>query len=252
MDAGRLDEALPPLRRGLEIAEHLAATNPTVPFYRSMATGYLVKLGWLLKMLGRTPEAMSSFARGIELAEGLVAEDPASTGLQNLLAQCLSQSGNLLLTTGRTTEALPKLRRALEIQDALVRAQPEVVSHLGALTNCLRGVGRAEAAAGRHAKACAAFERACEVDLPLAEKYPGSRYNLACSLALMIPVSVPADREALARRALEALRQARADGYANLANLQIDHDLDALRDRPDFRDFLLDMGFPADPFAGRD
>jgi serine/threonine-protein kinase len=252
IDAGRLDEALPPLRRGLEIAERLAATNSTVPFYRSMMTGYLVKLGWLLRVLGRTPEALSSLARSIELAEGLVAEEPGSTGLRNLLAQCLSQSGNLLLFAGRATEALPKLRRALEIQDALVRAQPEVVSHRGALTNCLRGVGRAEAAAGRHAEARAAFERACEVDLPLADKYPGSRYNLACSLALMIPVSLPADREALARRALEALRQARADGYANIANIQIDHDLDPLRDRRDFRGFLLDMAFPADPFAGRD
>jgi tetratricopeptide (TPR) repeat protein len=166
-----------------------------------------------------------------------------------LLAQCLSQSGGLLLVAGRTTEALPKLRRALEIQDALVRAQPEVVSHLGALTNCLRGVGRAAAAAGRHAEARAAFERACEVDRPLADKYPGSRYNVACSLALLIPIAPLDQRDELARRAMDALRLARTAGFANLANLQIDHDLDPLRDRPDFRDFLLDMAFPSDPFA---
>jgi hypothetical protein len=56
----------------------------------------------------------------------------------------------------------------------------------------------------------------------------------------------------MSRRALEALRQARAAGYSTLAGIQSDHDLDALRDRPDFRGFLLDMAFPADPFARRD
>ena len=215
-----------------------------------MVAGCRLTLGWVLRTLGRTSEALDCLARSIELAEGLVAEDPGSAGYRNLLAQCLTQGGNLLLAEGRTTEALPKLRRSLEIQDAVARAQPDVVSHLGALTNSLRGVGRAKLAAGRPTEALAAFERAGGIELSLAEKYPGSRYNLACSLALMIPIAPPDRRDDLARRAMDELRLARASGYANIANLQIDHDLDALRDRPDFRDFLLDMAFPANPFAG--
>jgi eukaryotic-like serine/threonine-protein kinase len=250
MDAGRLDESLPLLRRSLEIAEGLAAANPTVGFYRSTVAGRQLKLGWVLNSRGRTPEALNSLARGIELAEVLVAEEPGSAGLRNLLAQCLTQNGNLLLALGRTTEALPSLRRALEIQDAIVRAQPDVVSHLGALTYGLRGLGRAEAAAGRAAEARAAFERACKVDLALADKYLNSRYNLACNLALLVPVAPLDHRDALARRALDALQLARTAGYANLANVQIDHDLDSLRGRPDFRDFLLGMAFPANAFAG--
>jgi hypothetical protein len=172
--------------------------------------------------------------------------------LRNLLSQCLTQSGNLLLAAGRTTEAMSQLRRSLEIQDAVARAQPDVVSHQGALTNSLRGVGRAEVAAGRTAQALAAFERAGGIEVSLAEKYPSSRYNLACSLALMIPIVPPDRRDDLERRAMDALRLARASGYANLVNVQTDHDLDALRDRLDFRDFLLDMRFPVNPFAGRD
>jgi hypothetical protein len=63
-----------------------------------------------------------------------------------------------------------------------------------------------------------AFERASEVDRVLATTYRTPHYHLACSLALMIPVSSPDRREALAA------------GHANLANASTDTDLDALRD----------------------
>jgi hypothetical protein len=113
----------------------------------------------------------------------------------------------------------------------------------------LRGVGRVEAAAGARAEAYSAFRRASEVDLSLAGQYPVSRYNLACSLALMIPVSPPDRREALALQALEALHQAKNAGYGTKASLETDTDLDSLRDRRDFQDYLLDLAMPAEPFA---
>src|SRR5262249_37425488 len=152
--------------------------------------------------------------------------------------QCLTQRGNLLLLTGRMTEAVTQLRRSLEIQEALARAQPELIGHQAALSNSLRGVGRAEAAAGRPGEARAALARASEIGLALADKYTGCRYNLACSLALMIPFVPPDRRDDLVRRAMDALRRAWAVGSANLAIVKTDHDLDALRDRPDFREFL--------------
>jgi hypothetical protein len=65
----------------------------------------------------------------------------------------------------------------------------------------------------------------------------------------MIPVAAANSREELAGRAVDTLRQAAAAGYVNLANFQTDTDLDALRDRQDFRDFLLDLAMPANPFA---
>lgn len=154
-----------------------------------------------------------------------------------------------MLRTGRTSEAIPKLRHALELHEALARAKPASVSQRSALSNALPGVGRAEAAAGRPAEALAAFDRAVEVDRSLAETYPVSRYNLACSLALMIPDASPERREDLVRRGVEAFQQARAAGYANVTSIKTDADLDPLRSRPEFRDLLLDAVFPADPFA---
>jgi hypothetical protein len=44
------------------------------------------------------------------------------------------------------------------------------------------------------------------------------------------------------------LRRTLSAGYPRVL-LPGDHDLDSLRDRPDFRALLLDLAFPADPFA---
>jgi hypothetical protein len=53
----------------------------------------------------------------------------------------------------------------------------------------------------------------------------------------------------LAARALEALRQACAAGYANLTSFQTDTDLDPLRGRDEFRLLMMDLAIPAEPFA---
>ena len=136
-------------------------------------------------------------------------------------------------------------RRALEIQEALVRDRPETVRYRSILAAVLRSIGRAEAAADHPAEALAAFERAGEIDRPLAETYPTIRYNLACDLALMIPVAEPDRREGLALQTVETLRQTLAAGYANVASFRTDTDLDAVRQRPDFQALLAGTRSPA-------
>jgi hypothetical protein len=155
-----------------------------------------------------------------------------------MLARGLTHSGNLLLKDGQAAEAVPMLRRGLEIQEVIAREHPRAVQYQGSLSNAFRGVGRAEAAAGHPVEARDAFERASRLDRALAGNYLVARYNLACSLALMIPVSEPDRREALAGQAIETLRTAISAGYANISNLKHDSDLDALRSRADFQALL--------------
>jgi serine/threonine-protein kinase len=238
LDLGQFEEAQRSFRVGLEILERLVAANPKVTQYRSALADGEIRLSWTLRRLDRSPEALAGLRRAIALAEGLLADEPDSAGYRGLVAMAHTQTGNLLLKEGQTAEALPMLRRALELIEAIVRDQPEAVSHKSNLSDTLRGVGRAEAAAGHAVEARAAFERASQIDLSLAATYPSMRYNLACSLALMIPVSEPDRREALAARAMEALRQTMAAGYANVENIKKDADLDPLRPRADFQSFL--------------
>jgi hypothetical protein len=48
---------------------------------------------------------------------------------------------------------------------------------------------------------------------------------------------------------MAALRDAVAHGLGLLDNLRTDPDLDALRDRPDFRALVMDLAFPDQPLA---
>ena len=73
--------------------------------------------------------------------------------------------------------------------------------------------------------------RAVEIDRHLVERLPKdflARYNLACSLAL-------AGRP---DEAMKSLSRAILLGYDDLAHLEVDPDLDSLRERPDFRALL--------------
>jgi hypothetical protein len=73
--------------------------------------------------------------------------------------------------------------------------------------------------------------RALEIDQRLVALLPNdflARYNLACSLAL-------AGRP---DEAIDSLSSAILLGSADLAHLEVDPDLDSLRERPDFRALL--------------
>jgi tetratricopeptide (TPR) repeat protein len=246
---GRIAESFPPFRRGLDILDGLIAANPSVPGYRIMRADGQFRLGWALGRLDRNPEALTEMEKATVAAEELVKADSGSTQTRNLLAQCLTQGGNLLVGMGRAAEARPKLRRALQLLEAQAREFPSSHDIRIALTIALRGVGRAEAAAGERAAAFSAFRRASELDLSLAGQYPLCWNNLACSLALMIPVSPPDGREALALRALDALRHAHTAGYPIYLKPTTPDDFIFLRDRRDFRELVLDVAMPADPFA---
>lgn len=74
-------------------------------------------------------------------------------------------------------------------------------------------------------------KRAVEIDLQLVDRLPKdflARYNLACSLAL-------AGRP---DEAISSLSKAILLGYDDLAHMEVDPDLDSLRERPDFRALL--------------
>ena len=81
-------------------------------------------------------------------------------------------------------------------------------------------------------------------------------YNLACVQASLSgiaaePTSGLSAAEGLAEadRAVGNLQRAAAGGFRNLALMQSDTDLNPLRDREDFIRLMMDLAFPADPFA---
>ncbi len=60
-----------------------------------------------------------------------------------------------------------------------------------------------------------------------------------------------AEREGEAEKAMAVLRQAVTMGYRNPDDYRTESALDPLRDRPDFQLLMMDLAFPAEPFARR-
>jgi tetratricopeptide (TPR) repeat protein len=96
------------------------------------------------------------------------------------------------------------------------------------------------------ADGCRKIVESCE---DLRPTTPDWLYNLACYRAVTAAL-LRADGKAThkqdlaktdAERAMDWLKKALAAGYKNTANIKRDKDLDALRDRPDFRQLLEGM-----------
>jgi len=67
-------------------------------------------------------------------------------------------------------------------------------------------------------------------------------YNAACAYSLCIPlVESKETRGQYAKRAVQLLRQAAAKGFNEVEKYRQDSDLDALRQHPDFNNFLAEV-----------
>jgi hypothetical protein len=111
---------------------------------------------------------------------------------------------------------------------------------------------------GRRGEATTAYERALEGYEGLTSKNASVIYNIACAHACLASLLAAEPGPSPSRRALAAghldqamasFRQAVEAGYRDPRLIAGDHDLDPLRSRPDFRQLMMDLAFPDDPFA---
>src|SRR5262249_17744120 len=109
-----------------------------------------------------------------------------------------------------------------------------------------RDLARVSAQLGRADEAFRWLDKAVAIDERYSDTHPTSRFNLACDLALGVPLlsgppgTAEARRRARADQAMDALRRAIAQGYRT-ALIARDPDLAALRDRADFQKLLADV-----------
>jgi hypothetical protein len=147
------------------------------------------------------------------------------------------------------------LRQGVAHQQASAGLAPSATQCRQLLSRNDRALAEALRKLGRPAEAAAvALERQA-----LWPDDPVELYDAACELALCVPLveagrAAPsaagrAERRRYADQAMAALVQAVRSGFKDLALLKTDPDLDPLRPRPDFQLLVLDVAFPADPFA---
>jgi hypothetical protein len=142
------------------------------------------------------------------------------------------------------------------VRELLVKAHPETANYRAGLAENHLNRGLARRALGEPAGAAAAIRQAValfDAQTSLSGEY---RFLWACSHAALAGLAGqagsggPAEEEpSEAERAMALLHQAIAMGYSAAEEYRTADALDPLRDRDDFRLLLLDLAFPADPFA---
>src|SRR5262249_30318986 len=197
--------------------------------------------------------------QAVVLRERLARDHPDVAEYRSSLARSLANLGFLLAQIGRESDALPAIRRAATVQESLVRDYPDVINYPRSLASSLVGLGSLQRQAGKEDEALRSLRRALELWEPLTLVQPNDLYNLACAHAqcraliaggrAALSPEERAEREPHGERAMAALRRALAAGFAAPAWLSQDPDLDSLRPRDDFRALMMELVFPADPFA---
>jgi WD40 repeat protein/serine/threonine protein kinase len=207
----------------------------------------------LLRLYARlTPDEKKTFT---QLRPDVAADWPRALQQQPDLAEAafacaapLGQSGVGAFQSGRLAEAIPDLQTASALLRTLLKGNPNdgrFASNLGLSLGFLGGALRDS---HRPVEALAAFREARTVLESLHNPAALDLYNLACDYAqlsvLLQHAATPptaAERESLASQAVDALRRSLAAGIKDFAWIDRDHDLDPLRERPDFQKLLAEV-----------
>jgi len=193
-------------------------------------------------------KAREAYQAALDIGEPVARENPAVREYQEKRILFHIDLGYALLDTGRDAEAQRAFTTALELGQKL----PEGPSMHVSYASIHRGLGKVLRKQGQTTAALEALQKAVQIG----ETNPGGQkpfitYELACARALCSAVlgegkaELTAAEQAAKRRyadqAIEALRQAVAEGWGNVAWMKKDRDLDALGDRADFRKLLAEL-----------
>jgi len=233
--------------QALAIREKLAKENPAVAEYQaSLADSYNV-LGVIQGETGDPEGQRASYQRALVLREKLAAGNPSEIKYQSALADNYNNLGALQKQTGDLVGALDSYQRALAMREKLVADNMGVIKYQGLVAQSCHNLGLLYAETGDWAAALASYQQALAVQRKLATENPTVipyQVNLVCALARCS--SAAKDDAELAERyvteALELLTRTQKAGYfadpAHVEEIKQNPNLEALRQRADFRKFI--------------
>jgi serine/threonine protein kinase/tetratricopeptide (TPR) repeat protein len=247
---GRTAEALAAHQRAAEMLEELIRADPRDTEFREGLAAILRRIGFEHGIAGRQEASFAAYQRALEIAEPLAADNPAVASFQGQLAIIHRDIGRWMRRNHRLAEGKKHLEKALAIQEKLVRDEPKWE---GSLAYYYRELGWVYREQGEARQAMDQFQRARAIDQRHAKKSVNARYDLACDWAVCIPLvgwgknakdltgAEKAERQRLGDEAMKALRQAADAGWRNVEHWKNDDDLDALRQRDDFKKLVADL-----------
>jgi serine/threonine-protein kinase len=253
---GDLAGALAEYRKAQEQVRALAAEHPAVPDYGLGLAISHSRVGGLLTMAGKPALALPELESARCLLEDLARAGPNVPDYRDFLAAALNAAGGALRDLRRPGEARDSHARAVALAEGLASAYPKAPVYRARLADGLRLRAGLELAAGDAAGAVADASRA----VALLEAQPARDgrqwFTLACARTTLAAAAgrdgtgpSTAESSGLADRAIDDLRRAAAMGYRSPAAYRYEPALGPLRGRDDFRLLMMDVTFPAEPFA---
>jgi tetratricopeptide (TPR) repeat protein len=256
--------------------EPLAREYPTIAHYQQFLANTQNNLGLVYKSTRRWAEAEDALHRALTVRERVVREHPDGVEYAEELGGALCNLGNLLRQRNQSEPALAWYSKAIRTLEEVLRRQSGRAQARQFLRNAHTGRAQALDALGRYGlalpdwdQAVALAEEPARTDLRLlracslarlgkhdqataaVEELAGREqasgdllYNVACVYALSVGFAErePRLRERYATRAVEVLRRATEKGFRNVALIQQDPDLAAIRGRGDFQKLLTELG----------
>ena len=254
--AGRWAEAEDEYRAAVALYRRLSAESPAALRFRRSLAENLQNLGNRLIDRGRVSEADAAYREALTLKEELAGLPPEHIDTRLRAAGLAMELATTFRRLGHSREAGDFEDRGLAAYESLVKDHPDEPRLRRLLAESLLHRGLARRREGDPAGAAADVRRSLRLREGAAVRTAEEWFRTACCHAALASLagcegsSIPADgASSLAESAMTELRRAVAMGYRNADAFRTEDSLDPLRGRDDFRLLLLDLAFPAEPFA---
>ena len=236
------------------VMDRLVEKSPGDLTYQKKAARYRFFLANILEDAGKPGEAPAMYEAALVRQDDLVKSNPSRTDLLGDQAATLAGLGLALEATDKPA-ARRYLERAMTVRRQAKKLGPAEKALATAWQDSTADLANLYRRNGFHAELLAL----AEVMALDATENRTDNYDAACIVGyaaetLRANKTLPADQraaamEAYAARALVLLQRAVEAGFTDRAHIGSDPDLDAIRDRPDFQQFLdqLAVRFPNRP-----
>jgi serine/threonine-protein kinase len=251
---GQLDEARHLFEQGIAFGKLRVREHPRDLEMRIGLAELESNLAGIEKYTGSPLEALKHLLSTTDSLGALARENPLLIRVRDSWAAGLYNLSQVQTDLRRYADAEQSARTMIDVSEALAREVPSSPWYRTELGYGYGALGKAQLKAGSHAEALAMLRKA----MAILETSSGveALINLASYLTLASTVADPAEGPAAADRqrrdadrAVATLRRAIEMGLAGSGVLKTDPDFDSIRSRRDFHDLLMDLAFPAEPFA---
>jgi tetratricopeptide (TPR) repeat protein len=233
---GRSTEARDAYQRSMDIAERLAASDPSnAEWQRDLSVSHN-KIGEILQAQGNLAEALAAYQRGMDIAERLAASDPSNAVWQRDLSVSHDRIGDILRAQGNLAEALAAYQRGIDIRVRLAANDPSNAGWQRDLYFSHNRIGDILQAQGDLAGAFATYQRDMDIAERLAASDPtntGWQRDLVVSLVRLADAVPHSAREHLTRALAIVTSLAETDRLAPSDTWMIENLKNQLRDLGD-------------------